>query len=75
MRTKGEKLIVLVFRALKEGCDTSNEIAEMIGHPVASVSATLSDMKKSKLVRDTKRTKCHHPKTGKRSKCWELVVE
>jgi DNA-binding IclR family transcriptional regulator len=64
------KLILRVLAALKEGADTSGEISEMIGHPVANISATLNEMEKSGLARKTGRQR----RSGLRSPpshCWE----
>lgn len=61
-----------VLAALKEGADTSGEISEMIGRPVANVSATLSELEKSGLARKTGRKR----RSGLRSPpsyCWEPV--
>lgn len=67
-----QKLIVRVMMALKAGADTSNEIAEMLRHPLSSVSATLSEMEDSGLVRKTGRWKFFN---GRKTKvfCRELI--
>lgn len=66
-----QKLIVRVIRAMKKGADTSNEIAEMLNRPVANVSATLSEMQESGIVRRTGRWK--HFSRKQKSYCYELV--
>lgn len=68
----GEKLIVLVMNALRDGADTSNEIAEMIGRPVGSVSATLSEMEQSGLAKKTGRWKYMIEGRRTKSYCYEL---
>jgi predicted transcriptional regulator len=56
MPKKPEKLIVQIIEAMREhGLETSNEIAGHLGRPVANVSATMSEMKDSGLLRETGR--------------------
>jgi len=71
-----EKLVVKVIKAMQDGADTSNEIADMIGVSVALVSATLSDMKKDGMARETGRWKCfRNGKHGRnKSRCVELTA-
>lgn len=68
------KLITRVIEALREGADTSNEIADMLGEPVAVVSATLSDLKDSGVVRNTGRVK-RLSATNRPSLCVELCAQ
>jgi predicted transcriptional regulator len=68
-----EKLIVKVLEAIRQGADTSNEIADMLGLPVANVSATISDLKQDGILRETGRWKFFREGHKGKSLCVEIT--
>lgn len=70
-----QKLIVRILEALELGGDTSGEIGEMLNHPSANISAMLSEMQDSGLVKKTGRFKWVYGKRGKRKAyCYERAT-